>query len=224
MPSIRIEPFILGDFLTNCYVVRDADRPECWIIDCGRDPDPMLEFIEQKKLAPQAILLTHAHCDHIWGIDDALSRLGELPIYLHQEEREWCQDPMLNLSALMGLPVSVSGPTTLLKGGEALTLGGSTWRVLHTPGHSPGSVCFINDDAAEAIVGDTLFAGSMGRIDFPTSDPHAMRRTLLETMLALPDAMRIHPGHGESTTIGRERRTNPFLRAQWWEQELRTVR
>ena len=87
--------------------------------------------------------------------------------------------------------------------------------MIHAPGHSPGSVLFVHEPSNQAIVGDTLFAGSMGRVDFPTSDPDAMRRTLGEVMMALPDEMTIHPGHGPSTTIGRERATNPFIGGHW---------
>ncbi|HRP64403.1 MAG TPA: MBL fold metallo-hydrolase, partial [Phycisphaerales bacterium] len=102
-------------------------------------------------------------------------------------------------------------PDHLLKGGETLELAGTHWRVLHTPGHSPGGVCYVNDESRQALVGDVLFAGSIGRVDFPTSNPAAMRRTLREVMMNLPDDLTIYPGHGPATTIGRERRSNPYI-------------
>ncbi len=213
IPSIT--RFVLGDFQTNCYIVRDPGQNACWIVDCGQRPDELLDYISTEGLQPVAILLTHAHADHIWGIDQALSRLGDLPIFLHEAEQDWCGNPMLNLSELFGFPVSVTGPTDLLKHDDTLKLASSTWRVIHTPGHSPGSVCFVHDDSDQAIVGDTLFAGSIGRIDFPTSDPEAMKRSLHDQLLKLPDSMAIYPGHLEPTTIGQERTTNPYLTGIW---------
>jgi glyoxylase-like metal-dependent hydrolase (beta-lactamase superfamily II) len=101
----------------------------------------------------------------------------------------------------------------MLYGGETLMLGAAPFRVLHTPGHSPGGIALVHDATAQAIVGDTLFAGSIGRIDFPTSDPRAMERSLRDVLMALPDSTKVFPGHGPTTTIGRERKTNPYLRA-----------
>jgi len=220
VPSPRIETFVLGDFQTNCFLVTapaatppaGGDEPTpAWIVDCGYDPGPMLDAIDERGIRPEAILLTHAHADHIAGVDAALRRYGPLPLYLHEAERGFCGDPMMNLSAALGTPVTCTEPDRTLRGGETLTLGDTTWRVVHAPGHSPGSVLFIHDASNQAIVGDTLFAGSIGRIDFPTSNPDHMRHTIVEIMMGLPDSLTIHPGHGPSTTIGHERQTNPFV-------------
>lgn len=210
-PKPTIRTFALGDYQTNCFVVTVEDSPECWIVDCGFEPQPMLDWIQSNRLKPIAMLMTHAHSDHMAGIDAALSRFGPLPIYAHEAEKQWYSQPMLNLSGLIGRPVTSTPPDRLLKGGETLQLHGTTWRVLHTPGHSPGGVCYVHDESLQAIVGDTLFAGSMGRVDFPTSNPADMQRSLNEVLMSLPDTMVIHPGHGPSTTIGTERATNPFL-------------
>jgi hydroxyacylglutathione hydrolase len=211
-----IHTFVLGDYQTNCFVVtpgpeHDVGGP-CWIVDCGYSPGKMLDFVEDNALKPQAILLTHCHSDHIAGIDEAINRFGRPPggMYVHEAEAEWCENALLNLSAMVGAPVTAMRPDHLLKGGETLELAGTHWRVLHTPGHSPGGVCYIHDDSKQAIVGDLIFAGSIGRIDFPTSDPDAMQRSL-DLIMQLPDDVTIYPGHGPSTTIGRERRSNPFI-------------
>lgn len=206
-----VHAFVLGDYQTNCFVVTTPNSKDCWIVDCGFEPGEMLDYIEAERLNPVAILLTHAHSDHIAGIDDAIKRFGKLLILLHEAEAEWCENPMLNLSGMVGMPVSVTPPTDLLKGGETLQLNDTEWRVVHTPGHSPGGVCYIHDASNQAIVGDAIFSGSIGRIDFPTSDPEKMRHTLFEVLMKLPDQMTIYPGHGPSSTIGRERRSNPFV-------------
>jgi glyoxylase-like metal-dependent hydrolase (beta-lactamase superfamily II) len=118
----------------------------------------------------------------------------------------------MNLSALIGMPTTCREPDRLLKDGDVLELKGCSggWRVLHTPGHSPGGVCFIHDDSKLAIVGDAIFAGSIGRHDFPTSDVRDLRRSI-QKIMRLPDDVAIHPGHGPETTIGEERRSNPYV-------------
>lgn len=203
--------FVLGDFMTNCFVVTTPPHDTCWVVDCGYDPDPLIDHLTEQSLRPEALLLTHCHSDHIAGVDRLLSRFGSMPVYVHEAEAGFCSDPMLNLSGLLGRPVTCTEPDRLLAGGDELELNGTTWRVVHAPGHSPGCVLYIHDASKQAIVGDTLFAGGIGRIDFPTSNPDDMRRTIMETMMALPDDLVIHPGHGPETTIGRERVTNPFV-------------
>lgn len=215
MASPEITTFVLGEFQTNCFVVTVPDASEhaerCWIVDCGYEPQAMLDHIEQRGLTPVALLLTHSHSDHIAGVDAALSRFGRLPLYIHEAERGFCSDPMLNLSAMLGRPVTATEPDHTLSDGDTLELNGTTWRVVHAPGHSPGGALFIHDESKQAIVGDTLFAGSIGRVDFPTSDPEKMRHTIQNVLMQLPDDMVIHPGHGPESTIGRERATNPFV-------------
>lgn len=205
-----IESFVLGPYQTNCFVVT-AGSPDCWIVDCGFEPEPMLDWIDEHNLHPIAMLLTHSHLDHIAGVDQALHRFGRLPLYIHEAEAGFCSDGLLNLSALIGMPITCTEPDHYLKDGDTLTLNDSTWRVLHTPGHSPGGACLISDESKQAIVGDTLFEDSIGRFDFPTSNPDHLRHTIQKVMMGLPDDMTIFPGHGPKTTIGRERRNNPYV-------------
>jgi hydroxyacylglutathione hydrolase len=211
IPAPTIHRFVLGDFQTNCYVVAVPPAPECWIVDCGYRPDQLLDFIRDQQLKPTRLILTHAHCDHMAGVERALSRFPGLPVACHAAEHAFCTDPGLNLSAFFPPPVTCSAPTESLAEGDVLELSSTKWNVWHTPGHSPGGICLLHQDSQHALVGDTLFRGSMGRIDFPTSNRGHMGKSLAR-LLTLDDAFAIHPGHGESTTIGHERATNPFLR------------
>ena len=211
MSTPQVKEFILGEFQTNCFVVSAPPSEACWIVDCGYEPQPMLDWIDSSGLAPAALLLTHAHPDHIAGVDHAINRFGSMPMYIHEAEAGYCSDPMLNLSAVMGMPVTVTEPDRTLRDGDTLELNGETWRVVHAPGHSPGGVLYVHDPSKQAIVGDTLFAGSIGRMDFPTSDAGALRRTIAEIVMGLDDDYTVFPGHGPATTIGRERKTNPFV-------------
>ena len=210
-PVPEIRTFTLGDFQTNCYLITVPGREGCWIVDCGFSPEPMFDAIEVQGLTVKGILITHSHADHIAGLDAARARFGDVPVHAHQAEQGFCSDPMKNLSGMMGMHVTATEPTVWLAGGEELDLDGTTWRVLHTPGHSPGGVCYVHDDSNQAIVGDMLFAGSIGRIDFPTSDPAAMRRSIFDVIMNLPDETTIYPGHMGSTTIGVERHSNMFV-------------
>ena len=155
----------------------------------------MLRFLREKGLKPEAILLTHAHADHIAGVDQVRAMFPKIPVLAHALEHEWFQDPQLNLSLFIGEPVSVSTPTGTLEHAQKISL-----VTLHC--------------ASEkfAIVGDTLFQNSIGRSDFPGSNPDVLMQSIKEVLLTLPGDTAIYPGHGPSTTIDKERRSNPFLR------------
>jgi hydroxyacylglutathione hydrolase len=206
---VNITTFVLGDYQTNCHVVTCDE--DCWVVDCGYAPKKLIDFLLDNNLTPSAILLTHCHADHIAGLDQLRAAVGNIPMFCHVIEAEWNQNPMLNLSGMAGKPVTASPVQGYLDEESTLTLGSSTWRILHTPGHSPGSICFIHDQSGQAIVGDTLFAGSIGRHDFPTSNVNDLRHSISKVLMHLPDAMKIFPGHGPSSTIGLERTTNPFV-------------
>ncbi len=202
----------LGPFDTNCYVVRGRNGNACWIVDPGLDPSPVIEAVIHAGLRPEAVILTHAHLDHIAGLPQILRAFPGVAVLGHQSERDWPGDPALNLSEAYGIPISVPGATRFVEDGEELRLGEDVWKVLHTPGHSPGGITLVNDRAGAAIVGDTLFAGSIGRSDFPGSDPQLLVDSIKERLYALPDTTVVYPGHGPLTTIGREKRTNPYVR------------
>ncbi|MEM9066359.1 MAG: MBL fold metallo-hydrolase [Planctomycetota bacterium] len=203
----------LGPFQTNAYIVTGpADPSVCWIVDPGMDPGPLVHLIHDRGLTPQGILLTHAHLDHIAGIPDVQAAFGELGVRLHELEHRWPGDPELNLSAGFGLPISIAEPTGSLTEGDQLELAGLIWDVSHTPGHSPGSVTLYCAEIASLIAGDTLFAGSIGRHDFPTSDGEQLFDSIRTKIYSLPDETRVLPGHGPETTVGQEKHANPFVR------------
>lgn len=208
--AVTVQSLPLGPFATNCYLVSVSDA--CWIIDASFDPEPMLARIREQNLTPEALILTHAHIDHIAGLSDIRGAFPDIPVMIHKAEQLWLGNPDLNLSRESGRSMKFAAPNRLLRGGETLELGGAGFRVFHTPGHSPGGITLYHPDSGVAIVGDTLFAGSIGRFDFPTSDEETLLRSIRETLYELPPETRVLPGHGPETTIGREMHSNPFVR------------
>lgn len=209
---IRIQRFTLGPYETNCYVVADTREGVCWVVDAGMGPEPLIEAVRKGGWKPLAVVLTHAHLDHIAGVAAVLTAFPKTPVWIHKDEERWLGDPELNLSAFAGVPVTAPGPDRLLLDGEVLALGQTRWTVLHTPGHSPGGIALYEPGLGLAIVGDALFAGSIGRTDFPGSRFETLAASIREKLYTLPGDTRVLPGHGPDTTIAQERLGNPFVR------------
>ncbi len=193
---MRVETFVRGPLLNNVYLLWDEHSNEAAIIDPGIGSDDLLKHIQDLQLRLRYILNTHRHFDHVDNDGFYREQTGA-PIVLHHDD-----------AAMLATEFGIS-PDILLHGGEELALGSLTIRTLHTPGHSAGGMCFLVDD--HLFAGDTLFAGSIGRSDFPDSDSAALLKAIAEEILPLPDATHVLPGHGDRTTIGTERATNPFL-------------
>jgi glyoxylase-like metal-dependent hydrolase (beta-lactamase superfamily II) len=217
-----IHAFTLGPFETNCYIVAPPATPPttqashprpCWIIDASFAPAPLLRHLQHHHLAPEALILTHAHADHIAGIPDVKRAFPALPVWIHEAEADWLEDPERNLSAQFGVPISLPPPDRLLRAGDTLHLGALSWRVIHTPGHSPGGIALFHEPSATSLVGDTLFASSIGRTDLPGGDMDTLAHSIRTRLYTLPDATRVLPGHGPETTIAKEKRSNPYVRA-----------
>jgi hydroxyacylglutathione hydrolase len=212
--SIAIEPFCLGPYQTNCYIVRRdaADAAQaCWVADFSFDIDTLLARLDELELTPEALIVTHAHVDHIAGLATAKRRFPDAPILIHEAEQDWLTDANLNLSGFSPTPVTAPPADRLLTEGETLTLAGLDWHVLHTPGHSPGSISLYSEQTGVCICGDAIFKGSIGRTDFPGCSFDALERSIREKIYTLPDETILLPGHGPSTTVGDEKRTNPFV-------------
>ena len=213
MPTdVKITTFTEPTFGENAYVV--ACDAACWIIDPGLPPSAsqILQHIEEHQLAAAAIILTHGHADHIAGVPAVLRACPDLPVHISQEARPALTEPRENLSSDLGLPLRMDVAKIVdLPAGSRLQLDGSTWEVSDTSGHAPGSRSLYCQGAGVVIVGDALFHSSIGRTDFPHSDHDTLISNIREHLLSLPDETKVYSGHGPVTTIGRERKHNPFL-------------
>jgi hydroxyacylglutathione hydrolase len=220
---VLVVGFPTGVFAANCYLVAPGPGERCVIIDPGQDVVPDLRAaLQEHRLKPAAVLLTHGHIDHMWSVLP-VCEAHDVPAYIHPADRDRLADPVRTLSLdlvdMLGLAgVTFAEPDEVrdLADGADLELAGTKLIVEHTPGHTEGSVVFRTlDGGADGepmmFTGDLLFAGSIGRSDNVGGDPDAMRLSL-SNVLRLPDDTFVWPGHGPSTTIGRERETNPHLR------------
>ena len=194
---LQIHVLPLGDYQTNCYILHNDDSSDCVVLDPGYESEIILSYLAEKKLNLTAIALTHCHFDHVGAVKE-LAAQTDCRVYLN--EKDLALPPMLT-----------NGPlyyTDTYKDGDTVTLAGIPFRVLETPGHTPGSVCLMT--GAHLFSGDTLFAGSCGRTDLPGGDSRAMRNSLRK-LATLEGDYDIYPGHGSATTLAREKQTNPYL-------------
>jgi hydroxyacylglutathione hydrolase len=215
---VLVTGFPAGAFAANCYIVAPAPGEECVIIDPGQDAERGIEeLLARYRLKPVAVLLTHGHIDHVWSVGPVCGAKG-IPAWIHPADRGLLADPASGLALNVGQElfggVTFTEPDDVreLTDGATLELAGVQLTVGHVPGHTPGSVTFRGgaDDLDALFSGDLLFAGSIGRTDLPGGDHATMLKSLART-LTLPDETVVLPGHGPQTTVGAERRTNPFL-------------
>ncbi len=201
-------------FAENGCTVYLRDGGDCWIIDPGPPPqaEEILEHIREHDLRPTAIILTHAHADHIAGIDDVIAGTGDLPVMLGRGEWPMLTDSRENLSSNLGTPLIVAATDVRdLPVGTELELESTRWVIGDVSGHSPDARSLYCAEHSIVFVGDALFAGSIGRVDFHHSDGAKLMTNIRGTLLTLPDDTRVISGHGPETTIGAERATNPFI-------------
>ncbi|MEH6946206.1 MBL fold metallo-hydrolase [Peribacillus asahii] len=200
----------LGPLQTNCYIL--SDDQTCIIFDPGEEPQKLIQYIQTKKLQPLAVLLTHAHFDHI-GALDAIREHYQIPAYIHQREAKWLSDPALNGSQrwFPDCPMRLKPAEHVLTSEQELTIGSFHFQLFETPGHSPGSISYYLKDKGMLFSGDVLFLNSVGRTDLPGGNHDELLQSIENKLLPLPDDTIVCPGHGPVTTIGDERVSNPFL-------------
>ena len=212
MTSMKIDTFILGDFQTNSYVVRPNDSSvDCVVIDTGMSSEPLIEFLKTNNLNPVAALLTHGHADHIAGVNLLRETFPGIKVAIHNNDAVMLANPVKNLSVMVGQPYKTQPADVVIENCSPLEYAGIKFQPIHTPGHTPGGICLYCQDDGIVFVGDTLFACSIGRTDFPGGDSEMLLNSIRKELFTLPDETKVYNGHGPATTIGNEKRTNPFL-------------
>lgn len=205
MPEdFMIERIIAGPFFTNCYLFACKTTKDCAVIDPGADAKFIKKRLKELTLNPRCIIITHGHIDHIAGLNEF-----NLPVYAGCADVEYFADPKLNLSVLFLKPQTFKKPSYVLREGNTIKVGQCSLKVLEVPGHTPGSICLVNDKVL--FSGDTLFKGSLGRTDFPGASSWVLLKMVKTKLLVLKDFVAVYPGHGEATTIGQEKNNNPFI-------------
>lgn len=209
MKNIICKTIEVGAFGTNCYLVYRQENPKCLVVDPGAEPEKIFHIIAENKLEPAAIINTHGHVDHVGANKDIKDRF-DIPLYIHESDSQILRS-VLQSGFAMVLGAKSSPPADIfMKDGDQLDIGGIRLRVIHTPGHSPGSICLFGDGVL--LSGDTLFCRGVGRTDFPGGSWEELDRSLKEKIYILPDDTVVFPGHGPETTIGQEKHSNPFVR------------
>ena len=214
--GLLVHRLVVSPFETNCYIAAcpprslgDESTREAVIIDPGAEAHLISDAVYGCDVTVFGIVNTHGHADHI-GSNAALKGEFECPIMIHEMDAPLLTDPQANLSASIGFGGIVSPPADrLLKEGDEIVVGGLILKVIHTPGHTPGGICLYGEGTL--FSGDALFMDGIGRSDFPGGDHHLLIESIRTKLLTLPDETIVHPGHGPNTTIGREKRENPWL-------------
>jgi glyoxylase-like metal-dependent hydrolase (beta-lactamase superfamily II) len=206
--DIFIEIIPVGEIETNCYLM--GDDKEAILIDPGGDADKIIVAIKKRNVKVTNIVLTHGHADHIGAVPE-LKKYTGAPVQIHSEDAIMLTDAMANLSAVFDVPFVTTPADGLLKDGDIIVAGDIKLKVLFTPGHTPGGISLYEKDTGVVFTGDALFAGSIGRTDFPRASHEQLIEAIQEKLLNLPDKTEVYPGHGPKSTIGNEKEGNPWL-------------
>ena len=206
--DLILERYEVGVYMVNTYIIGCLNTNEAAIVDPGDAGEMLIGRCQELELKPKYILNTHGHADHIRD-NEYVKQHTDAKIVIHKRDADMLTNPRLNISAVMGLPWTSPPADQFFEEGKPFNVGDIAFDILHIPGHSPGSVCLIHNPVA--IVGDVLFCGSIGRTDFPEGSYEALMGGIREKLLPLGDHIQAFPGHGPETTLGQERKTNPFI-------------
>ncbi len=208
--TLIIEQLVVGPLQTNCYIVGDEDTQEAIVIDPGGDADAILEAVQNLKLDVQWVVNTHGHVDHVMANGEIMEATGA-PLAIHPDDASMLSNPLRGFAIFLGKLRPSPAATVLLEEGEQVQVGSIILEVLHTPGHSPGSISLWCATEGVLFSGDVLFNMGIGRTDFPGGSSRVLLLSIREKLFTLPDDTVVYPGHGPRTTIGFERMHNPFL-------------
>ena len=211
---ITVESLVVSLFQSNCYLVRPDGASQVLVVDPGDDAPEIIRRLRELGVTVAAYLITHGHVDHVSALADVY-RAFPAPVAMHPSDSCWAFSPIAAMPPYYDAPVAPPEIARVLNGGQVWEDLGLRYRIIETPGHSPGGVAFYFSDEKALFAGDSLFRGSIGRSDLPGADPAALAASL-QRLLCLPDDTVVYGGHGPATTIGREKRTNPFLQDFSW--------
>lgn len=211
-----IKHLVLGFSENNCYVLRqDSTSHECIILDTGLHVQPLMDFIQDKRLNPVALICTHGHVDHIAGIPAIREAFPGIEVAIHKNDSEMLTNSELNLSSWIDRKVSTDPADVIIESERTMSFAGLEFEVIETPGHTFGGVCFYFKKDNVLFSGDTLFAGSVGRTDFAGNDQQKCFEQLIENIrkkiFTLPEETKVYPGHGSVTSVRNEKQNNPYL-------------
>ncbi len=208
---MKIDRLILGAYETNCYVLRSGEAAkDCLLVDAGLGAGKLIKFLQEHKLNPVAVVLTHGHIDHIAGVAALRAEFPDIKVHIHKLDAEMLAEPQTNLSAMAGEAFSIEPANFSLEEQSVIEQAGVKLSVLHTPGHTPGGICLYSKGEGIVFTDDTLFANGVGRTDLG-GNMEQLVKSIKEKLFTLPDETAVYPGHGPTTTIAQEKKSNPFL-------------
>jgi hydroxyacylglutathione hydrolase len=209
--SIRVETLTVGPIAANCYVLFSEAAKQILIVDPGDEPDTIMESVKRYGPHPVTIWLTHGHIDHIGGAA-AVQRATKAPVYIHASEADLLTSETLSGAKWLGLPFEPLTASNFFEDNQVLPMLGRDWRMIHVPGHSPGSIMMYSAQDSIAIGGDLIFRSSVGRTDLPGGDSRVISQSIRRVYNELPHETRLYPGHGPDTTLDVEKSANPYVK------------